>query len=163
MIDVKITVQTEINQNRLNKQFESIDKFNEYKKQRLETGCKFIKYSIKLKGSLMYSESVFEYGINRKSERLTTKAEQRQKNTNDNITQRESRNNNIALSGNKLISLNMTPARQKKLVKWFNSGVPITPREINIIKSMFSYDKISIRQYYLIEDIKSTVNRRVKI
>ena len=163
MIDVKLTIQTEAKQNRLNKQFESIDKFNEYKKLRLETGCKFIKYSIKLKGSLMYSESVFEYGNNRKSERLTTKSEQRQKNSNDNITQRKSRNNNIALSGNKLINLNMTPSRQKKLVKWFNSGVPITPREINIIKGMFSYDKISIRQYDLIEDIKNTVNRRVKV
>jgi len=153
MIDVKLTIQTETKQNKLNKQFESIDKFNEYKKQRLETGCKFIKYSIKLKGSLMYSESVFEYGNNRNLERLTTKLEQRQKNS----------NNNIALSGNKLINLNMTPARQKKLVKWFNSGVPITPREINIIKGMFSYDKISIRQYNLIEDIKNTVNRRVKV
>ena len=156
MIDVKLTIQTETKQNRLNKQFESIDKFNEYKKLRLETGCKFIKYSIKLKGSLMYSESVFEYGNNRKSE-------QRQKNSNDNIAQRKSRNNNIALSGNKLINLNMTPARQKKLVKWFNSGVPITPREINIIKGMLSYDKISIKQYYLIEDIKSSVSRRVKV
>lgn len=163
MIEVKLTVQTETKQNRLNKQFESIDKFNEYKKQRLDTGCKFIKYSIKLKGSLTYSESVFEYGNNRISDRRTSKEEQRQKNTNDNITQRNSRNNNIALSGNKLINLNMTPARQKKLVKWFNSGVPITPREVNIIKSMFSYDKISIRQYYLIEDIKNAVSRRVKI
>jgi hypothetical protein len=157
MIKVKITLQTETKQKRLNIDFESIDEFNKYKKQRLETGCKFIKYSIKQEGRLMYSESVFEYGISR------DKAKQRSLSHNDNIVQRNSRNNNIALAGNKLINLNMTPARQRKLVKWFESEAPITTREINIIKSMFSCSKISTRQYNLIENIKLDVSRRKKV
>ena len=59
------------------------------------------------------------------------------------------------------VTRKLTKYNQKS--KFPNSGVPITPREINIIKGMFSYDKISIRQYKLIEDIKSTVSRRVKL
>lgn len=161
MVTVKMLVQTASRQKKFNKEFKSIESFNDYKSTKLECNWKFVKYSIKEKGQLMYSLPVFEYGSNNLVEYKAKSSTQKRAGANQ--LQRASRKNDVALSGNKLINLNMTPSKQRSLVKWIESGVPITNNEIKTIKSLFSWDKITIGQYKLIEDIKSKVIRRVKI
>tara|TARA_R110000765_G_scaffold9561_2_gene29783 strand:+ start:252 stop:740 length:489 start_codon:yes stop_codon:yes gene_type:complete len=161
MVTVKMLVQTASHQKKFNKEFKSINAFNEYKSNRLECNWKFVKYSIREESQVMYSLPVFEYGANKLIEsklNLDTKMY-----TSDNQQQQSSRNSQLALIGNKLINLNMTPAKQRSLVKWIESGVPITSKEVKTIKSLFNWSKITVGQYNLIEDIKLDVSRRKKV
>lgn len=83
-------------------------------------------------------------------------------NKNDNLVQQNSRNNNIALLNNKLISLSMTPAKQKSLMKFMETE-PVTNQEKKIIKGLLSFKTLSVNQYELIQNIKLKVSRRVKL
>lgn len=161
MVTVKMLVQTASRQKKFNKEFSSINAFNEYKSHRLECNWKFVKYSIREENQVMYSLPVFEYGANKLIE--SKPISDTKMSASDNQQQRSSRNSQLALIGNELINLNMTPAKQRSLVKWIESGVPITSKEVKTIKSLFNWSKITIGQYNLIEDIKSRVNRRVKL
>ena len=164
MITLKILLQTNTNKSEFVKEYKSIDSFNEWKQTRLKTNCKYIKYSVKEQGEIMYSKPFTEYGTNRNTTKFSTnKAGYFKPNTSDSYAQKQSRNNHLALSGNDLVNLSMTPQKHKKLMKWINSNVPITPYEIKTIKSMFKYDKLTLGQYNFIKQIQDTVSRRVKV
>ena len=138
------------------KEFDNIESFNNYKEALLDGNCTYFKYQLLLDGANLYTESKTEYGNSNRNKVSKSKSV-------DNTAQKNSRNNQLALSGNKMINLNMTPARQRSLMKWILSGVPITKTEISFIKSMFCFDKISVSQYSAIETIKSKVSRRVRV
>lgn len=138
------------------KEFDNIESFNNYKEALLDSNCIYFKYQLLLGGANLYTESKTEYGNGNRKRVSKSKGV-------DNAVQKNSRNNQLALSGNKLINLNMTPAKQRSLMKFINSSLPITQSEIRFIKSMFTFDKISIAQYNSIENLKLKVNRRVRI
>ena len=168
MITFRVLLQTHTHQSKFIKNFTSIDTFNDWKVKRLESSCKYIKYSIKHKGEAMYGTDITEYGKDRDGDSKDAKAgiEAKKKkwaNATSNIVQTLSRNNNIALRDNDLISLSMTPPKQRRLMKWINSDIPITPKEISIIKSLFLYKRLSLSQYNLIKDIETCVSRRVRM
>ena len=155
MIKAKITIMTSKSKKEFTKDFNNIDSFNNYKEICLSTNTSYFKYQLMYEGTNIYTKQKTEYG--------NIKDYIKQERPVDNTAQKNSRNNQLALKGNKLINLNMTPSRQKSLMKWVNSGIPITQGEIRVIKSMFSFDKISIAQYNSIEDLKLKVSRRVRI
>lgn len=164
MITLKILLQTNTNKSEFIKEYKSIDSFNEWKQTRLESNCKYIKYSVKEQGEIMYSKSFTEYGTNRNTTVTNNKGKRIVKATTiDNYAQKQSRNNHLALSGNDLVNLSMTPQKHKKLMKWINSGVPITDTEVSKIKSIMCSIKLTLPQYNFIKQIQDTVSRRVKV
>jgi len=166
MTTFKILLQTNNNKSEFVSEYKSIDAFNKWKSTRLLTNCKYIKYSMKEKGEFMYSKPVTEYGTNRnKTINLETKKtiNSIRKNIINNQIQKKSRNNHIALVGNDLINLSMTPQKQSKLMKWIDSGVPITSNEVRKIKSIMCSKKLTLGQYAFIKQIKDTVSKRVKV
>ena len=153
----KIMLLSNSNKREFTKEFKDLSAFHRYKQGVLDTNCRYIKYSLLLDGSTKFTKPKVEYGnLNKR------KQQSRRNNTLDNKIQKSSRNNQLALVGNDLINLNMTPSKQRSLVKWMDNK-PVTNSEKNLIKSMFSYDKISVAQYNVIEDIKAKVNRRIKL
>ena len=155
MIKAKITMMTTKSRKEFTKEFNSIDSFENYKENKLSGNTSYFKYQLMHEGTNIYTKSKTEYGNNKdyiKQERPV-----------DNTVQKNSRNNQLAIKGNKIINLNMTPSRQRSLMKWINSGVPVTSNEIKFIKSMFAFDKISISQYEAINNLKEKVSRRVRI
>ena len=161
MIKVKIQLVNKDNRKfNVTKEFISEDKFNEWVDNKINTTVLRMSYSILREGSLTYDgyKNVYSKSNTRKSIKSNN-----YESTNKNIVQKNSRLNQLALKGNNLINLNFTPAKQKRLVSWIESGVPITKKEIKMIKSMFAYSKLSISQYNLIQDIEDRVNRRIKL
>jgi hypothetical protein len=155
MIKAKITMMTTKSRKEFIKEFNSIDSFEKYKENKLSGNTSYFKYQLMKEGTNVYTTAKVEYGNNNyyiKQDRSI-----------DNSMQKNSRNSQLAIKGNKIINLNMTPSRQRSLMKWINSGVPITSNEIKFIKSMFAFDKISIAQYEAINNLKEKVSRRVKI
>ena len=139
------------------KEFNSIDDFNNYKDAKLDGNVTYIKYSLLLDGAIQYTMPKTEYSKNR----VVSNNKVKPKNT-DNTSQKNSRNNQLALVGNDLINLNMTTAKSDRLIRFMNEK-PLTQREKNIIKGILSVDKLSIKQYDLIKDIENTVSGRKRV
>ena len=161
MVHAKILLQTSDKHTNWVKRFNTQQDFNAFKALKLES-CDFIKYSIKDDNSTTYSKIKTEYG---KSRKFSTRTDgDRYKNiiSNENKVQKGSRNNQLALKGDKIISLSMTPARVRSLSKLIDTA-PLTTKEVSILKSMFTVSKLSMAQYKLIEDIKHRASRRVKL
>lgn len=154
----KILILTGTSKKQFIKNFKSLDDFYNYKDSRLDNNVNYIKYSLLLDGETKYTLPKKEYSKNRIKEKTKFTISNKY---NNNKSQKNSRNNQLALVGNDLINLNMTPIRQRNLVK-FMEQKPVTDREKNIIKSMFANDKLSISQYNLIREIQETANRRVR-
>ena len=154
----KILILTGTSKKQFIKNFKSLDDFYNYKDSRLDNNVNYIKYSLLLDGETKYTFPKKEYSKNRIKEKTKFTISNKY---NNNKSQKNSRNNQLALVGNDLINLNMTPIRQRNLVK-FMEQKPVTDREKNIIKSMFANDKLSISQYNLIREIQETANRRVR-
>jgi hypothetical protein len=142
------------------KEFKSIDDFNDYKDIKMSNTAKYIKYSLLLGGATQYTLPKTEYSKNRLSSNVSKFKEREQKV--DNTVQKNSRNSQLALSGNNLINLSMTPAKSNKLIRFMNEK-PLTQKEKKIIKSLLTVDKLSINQYDLIKDIENTVSRRKRV
>lgn len=159
MIYAKITQMTNSKKKNYLKQFKDLYTFNNYKKKLLETNCTYFKYQLRKDGEQFYSSAKTEYA---NKDNKAKDCKQRQTSNLENKIQKNSRNNQLALNGNDLINLNMTPAKQRSLVKFMNTK-PVTNSEKNIIKSCFAFDKLSVNQYNIIEDIKSRANRRFKL
>ncbi len=154
----KILILTGTSKKQFIKNFKSLDDFYNYKDSRLDNNVNYIKYSLLLDGETKYTLPKKEYSKNRIKEKTKFTISNKY---DKNKSQKNSRNNQLALVGNDLINLNMTPIRQRNLVK-FMEQKPVTDREKNIIKSMFANDKLSISQYNLIREIQETANRRVR-
>jgi len=161
MIKVKIKLVNKHNR-KFNtvKEFISEDKFNEWVDNKINTTVLRMSYSILREGSLTYDGYKNVYS---KLNTIKSIKSNKYESVNENVVQKNSRLNQLALKGNNLINLNFTPSKQKRLVKWISSGVPITKKEIKMIKSMFAYSKLSVSQYNLIQDIEDRVNRRTKL
>lgn len=154
MIKAKIAMMTNNSKKEFIKEFNNISSFNDYKDSRLSGNTSYFKYQLMYQGEIMYGPVKTEYS--------NVKHYIKQDKVVDNTAQKKSRNNQLAVQGNKLINLNMTPSRQRALVKWMNKS-PLTTSEIKFVKSMFAFDKISIAQYNSIEELKNKVSRRVRI
>lgn len=153
-IKVKITLVTSSRRKEFFKEFKDIEFFNKYKNLQLNNNCNYLKYSF-IKNN-KFTESKTEFG-NLEKENIKEKNIEFK-----NTPQKNSRENQLALIGNKLINLNITNAKQKSLVKFMEIN-PFTEKEKNIIKSMFLFSKLSVDQYLFIEDIKKKSKRRVKL
>ena len=140
------------------KEFRDLEHFNNYKQSRLEDKVRSIKYSLLHDNSKMYTHSVTEYGVDRGLSSNNTKKDTRT----ENLIQRTSRQNQLALLGNNLVNLNITPSIIKRLKK-FMDNKPVTLKESKTIKSMLIQDKFTIAQYNLLKDIEERVNRRVPL
>jgi len=137
------------------KDFKNLEEFNKYKEEKLLNNI-YIKYQIKFKEDLIYSESKIEYSKNKDSILKKDKYNKSQQNK----IQRNSRQNNIALVGNDLVNLSTS---NLKINSFLNSNLPITNEEIRILKSMTSYKTLTVTQYNLVKDIKEKVKRRKKV
>ena len=154
----KILLMTNNSRKEFIKEFRDLEHFNNYKQSRLEGEVRFIKYSLLHDNSKMYEHSVTEYSVNRGSVLDRVKKDTRT----ENLIQRTSRQNQLALLGNKLINLNITPSIIKRLKK-FMDNKPVTLKECKIIKSMLIQDKFTIAQYNLLKDIEERVDRRLPL
>jgi len=137
------------------KEFKDIDSFNNYKEGQLNTHTLHIKYSLLFENEKMYTPAKTEYN----PDRSLRKVKINKVNDMTNLIQSKSRNNNIALLGNKLISLSITPSIIRKFNK-FMDNKPVTNTEKKTIKSLMLFEKLSISQYQLLKDIEERVNRR---
>ena len=137
------------------KDFKNLEEFNKYKEEKLLNNI-YIKYQIKFKEDLIYSESKIEYSKNKDNILKKDKYNKSQQNK----IQRNSRQNNIALVGNDLVNLSTS---NLKINSFLNSNLPITNEEIRILKSMTSYKTLTVTQYNLVKDIKEKVKRRKKV
>ena len=159
MIVAKILQMTNSKKKQYVKEFKDLDTFNKFKDSRLSGRCTYFKYQLRKDGEQTYSLPKTEYA--NRDKKFTNSKSKRETKLDNNI-QKHSRNNQLALDGNDLINLNMTPAKQRSLVKFMETK-PVTNSEKKLIKSCFAFDKISVNQYKIIEDIKAKANRRVKL
>ena len=159
MIVAKILQMTNNKKKDYIKEFKDLDTFNNFKESRFNNGVTYLKYQLRKDGEQFYSSAKTEYANRNKK---TKERGQTQTTNLENKIQRDSRNNQLALDGNDLINLNMTPAKQRSLVKFMETK-PVTNSEKKLIKSCFAFDKISVTQYKIIEDIKAKANRRIKL
>ena len=159
---VKMKLFTDTTKKDFVKEFKDLQYFNDFKSSRLDNNVRSITYSILHDNANVYTKPVTEYGVKRSYSSKNITRDSKSKNR-DNTIQKTSRNNHLALVGNDLINLNMTPSKQKKLVKWMDSGVPITSGEKKLVKGLFLFDKLSVSQYQLLDEIQRKVSRRVKL
>jgi len=152
-LKAKITLTTTKGRKDLLKEFKDIDSFNNYKENHLEKNTLHIKYSLLFENQKIYTPIKTEYNSNR------FKVNKISKSYNDNRLQENSRNNQLALLGNKLINLSITPSIIRKF-NTFMDNKPVTNNEKKIIKSLMIFDKLSISQYQLLKDIEQRVNKR---
>jgi hypothetical protein len=154
-LKARIALTTTKGRKDLLKEFKDLDEFNNYKGNQLNTNTLHIKYSLLFENQKIYTPTKTEYGINRdincKKRKTTDKFE--------NLAQQRSRQNQLALLGNKLINLNITPSIIRKFNK-FMDNKPVTDEEKKIIKSLMIFDKLSVSQYNLLKDIEERVNKR---
>ena len=133
------------------KEFLNKEQFENYKEICLNTNINYIKYSIFENG--YYKPYIKEFSKNRNIDKDVNKS------FNKNTLQKNSRNNQLALLGNKLINLNITPSIIRKFNKFMNDK-PVSIEEKKIIKSLLINDKISVSQYELLKQIETRVNKR---
>jgi len=152
-LKAKITLTTTKGRKDLLKEFKDLDSFNNYKQSQLNTNTLHIKYSLLFENQKIYTPIKIEYNSNRSKRNKISKS------YNDNRLQENSRNNQLALLGNKLINLNITPSIIRKF-NTFMDNKPVTNNEKKIIKSLMIFDKLSISQYQLLKDIEQRVNKR---
>ena len=152
-LKARITLTTTKGRKDLLKEFKDIDSFNNYKENHLEKNTLHIKYSLLFENQKIYTPIKIEYNSNRSKRNKISKS------YNDNRLQENSRNNQLALLGNKLINLNITPSIIRKF-NTFMDNKPVTNNEKKIIKSLMIFDKLSISQYQLLKDIEQRVNKR---
>jgi len=152
-LKARITLTTTKGRKDLLKEFKDIDSFNNYKENHLEKNTLHIKYSLLFENQKIYTPIKIEYNSNRFKRNKISKS------YNDNRLQENSRNNQLALLGNKLINLNITPSIIRKF-NTFMDNKPVTNNEKKIIKSLMIFDKLSISQYQLLKDIEQRVNKR---
>jgi hypothetical protein len=154
-LKARITLTTTKGRKDFLKEFKDLDAFNNYKENQLGTNTLHIKYSLLFENQKIYTPIKTEYGINRdissKKRKKTDKFE--------NLVQQRSRQNQLALLGNKLINLTITPSIIRKFNK-FMDNKPVTNEEKKIIKSLMIFDKLSVNQYNLLKDIEERVNKR---
>jgi len=152
-LKAKITLTTTKGRKDLLKEFKDLDSFNNYKQSQLNTNTLHIKYSLLFENQKIYTPIKIEYNSNRSKRNKISES------YNDNRLQENSRNNQLALLGNKLINLSITPS----IIRKFNTFIdnkPVTNNEKKIIKSLMIFDKLSISQYELLKDIEQRVNKR---
>lgn len=152
-LKARITLTTTKGRKDFLKEFKDLYSFNNYKQNQLNTNTLHIKYSLLFENKNIYTPTKIEYNSDR------SKINKVSKSYNDNMLQQNSRNNNIALLGNKLINLNITPSIIRKFNK-FMDNKPVTNNEKKIIKSLMIFDKLSVSQYQLLKDIEERVNKR---
>ena len=152
-LKAKITLTTTKGRKDFLKEFKDLDSFNNYKENQLNTNTLHIKYSLLFENQKIYTPTKIEYNSDR------SKRSKAPKLRSDNKVQENSRNNNLALLGNKLINLNVTPSIIRKFNK-FMDNKPVTNNEKKIIKSLMIFDKLSISQYELLKDIEQRVNKK---
>jgi len=152
-LKAKITLTTTKGRKDLLKEFKDLDSFNNYKQSQLNTNTLHIKYSLLFENQKIYTPIKIEYNSNRSKRNKISES------YNDNRLQENSRNNQLALLGNKLINLSITPSIIRKF-NTFMDNKPVTNNEKKIIKSLMIFDKLSISQYQLLKDIEQRVNKR---
>lgn len=152
-LKAKITLTTTKGRKDLLKEFKDLGSFNNYKENQLNTNTLHIKYSLLFENQKIYTPIKTEYNSNRFKRNKISES------YNDNILQENSRNNQLALLGNKLINLSITPSIIRKFNK-FMDNKPVTNNEKKIIKSLMIFDKLSVGQYQLLKDIEQKVNKR---
>lgn len=152
-LKARITLTTTKGRVDLLKEFKDLDSFNNYKQNQLNTNTLHFKYSLLFENQKIYTPYKTEYSSDR------SKKSKVYKYYNDNRIQENSRNNQLALLGNKLINLTITPSIIRKFNK-FMDNKPVTNEEKKIIKSLIIYDKLSVNQYQLLKDIEQRVNKR---
>ena len=152
-LKAKITLTTTKGRKDLLKEFKDLDSFNNYKQSQLNTNTLHIKYSLLFENQKIYTPIKIEYNSNRSKRNKISES------YNDNRLQENSRNNQLALLGNKLINLSITPSIIRKF-NTFMDNKPVTNNEKKIIKSLMIFDKLSISQYELLKDIEQRVNKR---
>jgi hypothetical protein len=152
-LKARITLTTTKGRKDFLKEFKDLDSFNNYKQNQLNTNTLHIKYSLLFENKKIYTPTKIEYNSDR------SKINKISKSYNENRLQQNSRNNQLALLGNKLINLNITPSIIRKFNK-FMDNKPVTNEEKKIIKSLMIFDKLSVSQYQLLKDIEQRVNKR---
>jgi len=152
-LKAKITLTTTKGRKDFLKEFKDLDSFNNYKENQLNTNTLHIKYSLLFENQNTYTPIKTEYSSDRSKRNKVSKSH------NDNILQENSRNNQLALLGNKLINLTITPSIIRKFNK-FMDNKPVTNNEKKIIKSLMIFDKLSVSQYQLLKDTEQKVNKR---
>jgi hypothetical protein len=152
-LKARITLTTTKGRKDFLKEFKDLDSFNNYKENHLNQNTLHIKYSLLFENQKIYTPTKTEYNSDRYKRNKVSKS------YNDNRLQENSRNNQLALLGNKLINLNITPSIIRKFNKFIDNK-PVTNNEKKIIKSLMIFDKLSVGQYQLLKDIEEKVNKR---
>ena len=150
----KILMMTSTGKKDFNKTFKDLDSFNKYKDEMLKCNCRYIKYSLSLNDDYNYTESKVEYG----NQNI------KQRNSDDlyytDRIQKTSTNNHIAVHNDKLINLSVKPLNIDGII---NSNLPLTTKEIYLLKSLSIFKTLSVKQYLILKEIKEKANRRIKI
>ena len=150
----KILMMTSTGKKDFTKTFKDLDSFNKYKDEMLKCNCRYIKYSLSLNDDYNYTESKVEYG----NQNI------KQRNSDDlyysDRIQKTSTNNHIAVHNGKLINLSVKTLNIDGII---NSNLPLTTKEIYLLKSLSIFKTLSVKQYLMLKEIKEKANRRIKI
>ena len=150
----KILTMTSSGKKDFTKTFKDLDSFNKYKEELLKTNCRYIKYSLSLNDDYNYTESKVEYG--------STDIKQKKFGNSyySDRVQKTSINNHIAVHNDKLINLSVERLNIDGII---NSNLPLTTKEIYLLKSLSIFKILSVKQYVMLKEIKEKANRRIKI
>ena len=155
-----VTMLTSSNRKEFQKEFSTKDSFLKWVESRLDTNVKRVDYySVSLANDNVWQrssiESIMNFGFKK-----TLK--DKKSNSLKNESQRNSRNPNLIVKGNKIVSLSMTKARVNKYDKWLQTA-PLTSKERSIVISLLIKKTLTEGQWELLNDIEARANRRKPI
>ena len=154
-LEFKIITLTDTSKDEFLKEF-TFEEFNKWKSKRLKTNCVYIKYKFKKPNDRMWSF------WNTENSKKTHSNKSKDDTSSENKLQRESRNSNLLVKGNKVVSLSMTPARKNKIEKYLNTK-PLTSREISLLKSLYHSNTLSKKQLEMLNGIFHRADSRKTI
>lgn len=161
----RIKIFSQSHKREISKEF-TFDEFNSWKKDRLNTNVVYLKYKFKKISDNMWSVWNTEHSKFRNQPKQTCRffaSNRRVEITAENNLQRLSRNSNLFVKDDKVVSLSMTPSRKNKIDTYLKSNKPITLRERRILKDFFHLNTMSKRQLITYNDIFAKINRRTPL
>jgi len=161
----RIKIFSQSHKREISKEF-TFDEFNSWKKDRLNTNVVYLKYKFKKISDNIWSVWNTEHSKFRNQPKQTCRfgeSDRRVEITAENNSQRLSRNSNLLVKGNKVVSLSMTPSRKNKIDTYLKSNKPITSRERRILKDFFHLNTMSKRQLITYNDIFAKIDRRIPL